>query len=76
MKTLNLITLILTIIGGINWGLVGLADFNLVGALFGPESGMSRAVYVLVGLSALYQLMPLMKAFQIDEPRAEAAHRA
>jgi uncharacterized protein len=75
MKTLNLITLILTIIGGVNWGLVGIADFNLVAALFGPESGMSRAVYALVGLSALYQLMPLVKAFQIDEPRAEAAHR-
>jgi uncharacterized protein len=76
MKTLNLITLILTIIGGINWGLVGIADFNLVAALFGPESGLSRTVYALVGLSALYQLMPLAKAFRIDEPRAEAAHRA
>ena len=76
MKTLNLITLILTIVGGINWGLVGIADFNLVAALFGPESGMSRTVYALVGLSALYQLMPLAKAFRIDEPRAEAAHRA
>ena len=76
MKTINLITLILTIVGGINWGLVGLADFDLVAALFGPESGMSRTVYVLVGLSALYQLVPLSKAFRIDEPRAEAAYRA
>lgn len=76
MKALTLTTLILTIVGGINWGLVGLADFNPVAALFGPESGMSRTVYVLVGLSALYQLMPLAKAFRIDEPRAEAAHRA
>lgn len=76
MKALNLITLILTIVGGINWGLVGLADFNLVAALLGSESGLSRMVYVLVGLSALYQVMPLTKAFRIDEPRAEAAHRA
>jgi uncharacterized membrane protein YuzA (DUF378 family) len=76
MKTLNLITLILTIVGGINWGLIGIADFNLVAALFGPDSGLSRTVYALVGLSALYQLMPLAKAFQIDEPRAEAARRA
>lgn len=76
MKALNLITLILTIAGGLNWGLVGLADVNLVAAVFGPQSGMSRTVYVLVGLSALYQLMPLTRAFRIDEPRAEAAYRA
>jgi uncharacterized membrane protein YuzA (DUF378 family) len=75
MKALNLITLILTIVGGINWGLIGLADFDLVAALFGPDSGMSRAVYTVVGISALYQLIPLTKAFQIDEPRAEAARQ-
>ncbi|MBM0104926.1 DUF378 domain-containing protein [Steroidobacter sp. S1-65] len=75
MKTLNLLTLILTIVGGINWGLVGFAEFDLVAALFGPGSGLSRTVYSLVGLSALYQLIPLTKAFKIDEPHAEAAHR-
>lgn len=75
MKTLNLITLILTIVGGLNWGLVGLANFDLVAAMFGNDSSLSRIVYLLVGLSALYQLLPLAKAFQIDEPRAEAAHR-
>ena len=74
MKSLNLITLILAIVGGVNWGLVGLADFNLVAALFG-DSAVARTIYVLVGLSALYQIVPLLKAFQIDEPRAEAAHR-
>ena len=76
MKTLNLVTLILVIVGGLNWGLVGLADFNLVAALFGDGSALARAVYVLVGLSAVYQIVPLLKAFQIDEPRAEAARRA
>lgn len=76
MKALNLLTLILTIVGGINWGLVGFAEFDLVAALFGPGSGLSRMVYVLVGLSAVYQLIPLTKAFRIDEPRAEAAYRA
>lgn len=76
MKTLNLITLILTIVGGLNWGLIGLFEFDLVAALFGAGSGLSRTVYALVGLSALYQFLPLTKAFQIDEPRAEAAHRA
>lgn len=75
MKTLNLLTLILAIVGGINWGLVGLADFDLVAAIFGSGSAMSRLVYILVGLSALYQIVPLTRAFQIDEPRAEAAAR-
>lgn len=75
MKKLNLITLILAIVGGLNWGLVGLFDFNLVAALFGAGSAVSRTIYVLVGVSALYQLMPLIQAFRIDEPQAEAAQR-
>jgi uncharacterized membrane protein YuzA (DUF378 family) len=76
MKTLNLLTLILLIVGGLNWGLVGVADFDLVAAIFGDGSALARAVYVLVGLSALYQILPLTKAFQIDEPQAQAARRA
>jgi uncharacterized membrane protein YuzA (DUF378 family) len=75
MKPLNLVTLILTIVGGINWGLVGTAQFDLVAAIFGEGSVLARAVYSLVGLSALYQIVPLLKAFKIDEPRAEAARR-
>jgi uncharacterized membrane protein YuzA (DUF378 family) len=75
MKTLNLLTLVLTIVGGINWGLVGLANIDLVAAIFGDGTGAARTVYTLVGLSALYQLLPLTRAFQIDEPRAEAARR-
>ena len=73
MKSLNLLTLILVIVGGINWGLVGFAQFDLVAAIFGTGSGLSRIVYSLVGLSALYQIVPLMRAFQVDEPRAQAA---
>lgn len=76
MKTLNLLTLILAIVGGINWGLVGLANFDLVAAILGEGSTLSRTVYALVGLSAIYQIIPLVKAFQIDEPRAEATRRA
>ena len=47
------LALILTIIGGINWGLVGAFDFDLVAFLFGPFSVLSRITYILVGLSAL-----------------------
>ncbi len=52
----------LTIIGGLNWGLIGLFDFNLVAAVFGGGNLISRIVYILVGLSAVWlvyaQLMP------------------
>lgn len=72
MKGLNLTTLILLIIGGINWGLVGIADFNLVAALFGTDSAISNLVYIIVGLSALWQLVPLGKAFKLNEPIAES----
>jgi uncharacterized membrane protein YuzA (DUF378 family) len=73
MKSINLITLILVIVGGLNWGLVGFADFDLVAAIFGADTGASRLIYALVGLSALYQILPLSRAFRLDEPRAEAA---
>ena len=76
MKALNVVTLILVIVGGLNWGMVGLADFDLVAALFGEGSVLARAVYVLVGLAAAYQIVPLSKAFDVDEPRAQAARRA
>jgi len=71
MKVLNLTTLILVIIGGLNWGLLGVAGFDLVAAVLGAGSFLTRAVYVIVGLSALWQLVPLLKAFQTDEPGAE-----
>ena len=74
MKWLNIITLILVIVGAINWGLVGAANLDLVAALFGEGSGLSRIVYVLVGLSGLYQLLPLVRSFGAGgETRAQAA---
>jgi uncharacterized membrane protein YuzA (DUF378 family) len=62
MKALNIITLLLLIIGGINWGLVGLFDLDIVAALFGAGSTLARAVYIAVGASAVYQLIPLFGA--------------
>jgi len=62
MRVINTITLILLIVGGLNWGLVGLANFDLVAALFGEMSPLSRLVYLLVGLSALWQIVPLVAA--------------
>lgn len=57
MKTMDLITTLLLVVGGLNWGLVGAAEFDLVASIFGPMSLASRAVYILVGLSALYQAL-------------------
>ena len=53
MIYLQRIALILVIIGGLNWGLIGLTDIDLVALLFGPMSILSRLVYILVGLSAI-----------------------
>lgn len=62
MKALNAITLILLVVGGLNWGLVGLFDFDLVAALFGAGSFLSRLVYILVAVSAVWQLVQLVAA--------------
>jgi Uncharacterized conserved protein len=64
MRIVNVITLVLLIVGGLNWGLVGLFGFDLVATLFGEMSALSRIVYVLVGLSALYQIIPLVRGQQ------------
>jgi len=56
MKKLYLITLILAIVGAINWGLVGLFNINLITIIFGEMSNISRIIYVIIGLSAIYLL--------------------
>jgi uncharacterized membrane protein YuzA (DUF378 family) len=55
MKQLDVIVAILLVVGGLNWGLVGIFNFDLVAAIFGDMSIISRIVYAVVGLSALYQ---------------------
>lgn len=57
MKAVNTVAVVLIIIGGLNWGLVGLFDFNLVDTVFGEGSALARVIYVVVGLAALYQLI-------------------
>lgn len=55
-NALDWIAQILLIVGGLNWGLVGLFNFDLVATLFGEGTLLSRIVYILVGLSALWGL--------------------
>jgi uncharacterized membrane protein YuzA (DUF378 family) len=59
MKSIDVIIAMLLVVGGLNWGLVGLFGFDLVGTIFGDMSFLSRIVYIVVGLSALYQIMQL-----------------
>jgi uncharacterized membrane protein YuzA (DUF378 family) len=73
MRAINSVTLLLLIVGGRNWGLVGLFDFDLVAALFGEMSALSRIVYVLVGVSALYQLIPLFRGDENSRVRSASA---
>ncbi|CAM5383358.1 hypothetical protein ATER59S_01773 [Aquamicrobium terrae] len=72
MRAMNLITLILVIIGGLNWLVMGIANFDVLGALFGGAGGhVARVAYVIVGLSAVWQLMPFVQAFSEGEVSAE-----
>lgn len=64
MKIVDIIATVLLIVGGLNWGLVGAFDFDLVAGIFGQGSILARAVYSLVGLSAIYQAVSI-KAIQV-----------
>ncbi len=55
MKSLDIVFAVLLVVGGLNWGLVGLFDFDLVAGVLSPMSALSRVVYVLVGVAAVYQ---------------------
>ncbi len=69
MRALNIVAQILLIIGGLNWGLVGLFQLDLVAELFGGQTApLARLIYVLVGLAAIYGLY-LLKPLSEDRPR-------
>ncbi len=64
MKTLDIIAAILLVVGGLNWGLWGAFEFDLVAAIFGGNTALlSKIIYVVVGLAAVYQAVSL-KAIQ------------
>ncbi|HET8791947.1 MAG TPA: DUF378 domain-containing protein [Modicisalibacter sp.] len=68
MKSLNAIALILLIVGGLNWLLVGLFQFDLVAQIFGGEEAiLARIVYIVVGICALYALTFI--------PKVSGSHR-
>jgi hypothetical protein len=77
MKKLDILTTALLIVGGVNWGLVAIAEFDLVATLVGLEFGetnlVSRIVYGLVGLAAVYQLATLPQRRSTHDRRVAAA---
>lgn len=80
MKVLNILAAVLLIVGGLNWGLVAIAEFDLVawitGQEFGETSALSRIVYALVGLSALYGISQLAAGREADAGMSSASARA
>ena len=66
---LGMVAFILLIIGGLNWGLVGFFNFDLVAAIFGDMTTLSRIVYDLVGLAALF--MVVKKFMMMGEEKAD-----
>ena len=56
METLQKVALVITIIGAINWGLIGIFDFNLVALIFGGGTLLSKLIYTLVGISGLINI--------------------
>ncbi len=74
MKTLDMVVAVLLVIGGLNWGLVGLFQFDLVATIFGGQgAGLSRLIYILVGLSAVYQALQFKAIQKRWGVRSEAA---
>ena len=61
LSTLDWVSLILVIIGALNWGLIGLFDFNLVSTIFGEMTAITRIIYTLAGLGGLYLIAAVPK---------------
>ncbi len=68
MKIFSALTMLIVILGGINWGLVGIFEFDVITAIFGdgnhetaPSSVVARVVYVLIGFSAFWQFSLLIR---------------
>lgn len=59
--SLGWVATVLVIIGGLNWGLIGFLNFDLVATIFGDMSAVSRVIYAVVGLAALYMIFGVAK---------------
>lgn len=69
MKVLDVIVAVLLVIGGLNWGLVGFFDYNLLAVIFGEATAITRVLYALFGLSALYEVISVAFDFKAVQHR-------
>ena len=67
METIEKIALVFTIIGAINWGLIGLFDFNLVTMLFQEGSFLTRLIYIIIGICGLLNIVILFKHLEFEQ---------
>lgn len=70
LKSLHMVAFILVIVGALNWGLVGLFGFNLVETVLGGMPAIERVVYVLVGLSAVWEVVKHRQNCKMCAPSA------
>ena len=70
----DFVALVLVVIGGLNWGLVGLFDFDLAAFIFGETSILARIIYLLVGLSAIYTAVRSPHFAHLQWRRGEKPH--
>jgi len=61
LNIIEWVALVLVIVGGLNWGLIGVLNFDLVATIFGAMTMLSRIVYTLVGISAIYMIFTASK---------------
>jgi uncharacterized membrane protein YuzA (DUF378 family) len=59
MSTMDMVVWALIVIGGLNWGLVGAFDFNLVSSIFGAGSTLEMIIYIIIGLAAVWSLVSM-----------------
>ena len=74
MKIIDTIGLVLLIVGGLTWGLIGFLDWNAVEAIFGDMTILSRIVYSLVGFAAIWEIVRISVHLHMVRPRHEVAH--
>ena len=67
MKAVHIATFILLVVGGLNWGLVGIADYNLVESLLGAWPALVSVIYILVGLAAIVEIVTHKKSCRACE---------
>lgn len=60
MNVVDYVAWVLIVVGGLNWGLVGAFDYNLVDSIFGLDSTLATVVYVVVGLAAIYSVVSVV----------------